>query len=82
MATSNLSPSETEAQVFRALGHAVARHWSKLPHDIQCALFEEAVASHGEAVRQQLAVFLHHRHSRTLDAFRARATLEPDCLGG
>jgi hypothetical protein len=82
MVTSNLSPSETEAQVFRVLGHAVARHWSKLPHDIQYALFEEAVASHGEAVRQQLAVFLHDRHSRTLDAFKARAIVEPDCLGG
>ena len=74
--------AEAEAQVFRALGHAVARHWSQLHHDVQHDLFEEAVASQGESVRQQLAVFLHHRHSRTSDSIKARAMIEPDGLGG
>jgi hypothetical protein len=54
---SNLLPIETEAQVFRALGHAVARYWSELPHDLQHGLFKEAVAFQGEPVRQSLAVF-------------------------
>ena len=82
MIASNLLSIETEAQVFRALGHAVARYWSELPHDIQHSLFKEAVAFQGEPVRQQLAVFLHHKHSRTSDSTKARAMPEPDCLGG
>jgi hypothetical protein len=82
MVASNLLPIETEAQVFRALRHAVARYWSELPHDIQHGLFKEAVAFQGEPVRQQLAIFLHHKHSRTSDSIKARATPEPDCLGG
>ena len=57
MIASNLLPIETEAQVFRALGHAVARYWSELPHDLQHGLFKEAVAFQGEPVRQPLAVF-------------------------
>lgn len=82
MAALNSNLIETEAQLLRALGHAVARYWSKLPHDIQHDLFEGAVASQGETMRQQLAVFLHHRHSRTSDSIKARAMQEPDCLGG
>jgi hypothetical protein len=82
MVASNLPPIETEAEVIRALGHAVARYWSELPHDLQHGLFKEAVAFQGEPLRQQLAVFLHHRHSRTSDSIKARAMPEPDCLGG
>ena len=75
-------PGETKELVFRALGEAVAKVWSNLPQAIQHQLFEEAVMSHGESMRQEIAVFLHHRHSRTSDSIKANATPEPDSLGG
>jgi hypothetical protein len=78
----NLFPTQTQEDVVRSLGHAVAKVWSRLPQDIQHQLFEEAVASHGEAGRQQLAVFLHDLHPRTSDSLKARAMPEPDSLGG
>jgi hypothetical protein len=74
--------SETKALLFRALGEAVVRIWSNLPQAVQQHLFEEAVISHGESMRQQLAVFLHHKHSRTSDSIKADAMPEPDSLGG
>jgi hypothetical protein len=49
---------------------------------VQHDLFEDAVASRGEGTRQELAVFLHHAHSRTGDAIRSQAAPEPDSLGG
>jgi hypothetical protein len=82
MITSNLFPAETQEQAFRVLGAGVARVWSRLPQKLQHHLFEEAVASHGESVRQQLAVFLHHLHPRTSDSIKFRAIPEPDSLGG
>ena len=53
-----------------ALGQAVIGSWGKLPQDIQHMLFEQAVvAGHhterDESLREQLAVYLHDRHSRT-----------------
>jgi hypothetical protein len=75
-------PSETNDLLFRALGEAVVGIWSTLPQAAQQHLFEEAVMSHGEFMRQRLAVFLHDKHSRTSDSIRARATPEPDSLGG
>jgi len=75
-------PREPKELICRALGEAVVRTWSKLPQAVQQHLFEEAVASHGESMRQQLAVFLHDKHSRTSDSIKARAMLEPDSLGG
>jgi hypothetical protein len=51
-----------------ALGEAVIRIWSDLPQqEVQDRLFKEAVASQGEAIRSQLAVFLHDQHERTSD---------------
>src|SRR6266567_8839482 len=42
-----------------------------------------AVASQGESIRSQLAVFLHDKHSRTADPLgKAREMPEPDSLGG
>jgi len=76
------SPGETNEQLVRALGKAVVRVWSNLPQHVQQHLFDEAVASHGEPMRQQLAVFLHEIHSRTSDSIKARAMPEPDSLGG
>jgi hypothetical protein len=75
-------PSETKDVLVRALGEAVAKIWSNLPQAVQQLLFEEAVMSHGESIRQQLAVFLHDMHSRTSDSIKAHAMPEPDSLGG
>ena len=70
-------------QLTRALGGAVIRIWSNLPQDVQDLLFKEAVASQGESIRSQLAVFLHDKHSRTADPLGdPREMKEPDSLGG
>jgi hypothetical protein len=74
--------AEIQDQIFCALGQAVAKVWSQLPQEIQHNLFEAAVASQGEPMRQQLAVFLHHKHQRTSDAVKTQAMLEPDSRGG
>jgi hypothetical protein len=76
------SLDENKGELFRALGAAVIKIWSNLPQDVQHQLFEEAITSHGEPMRQQLAVFLHGKHSRTSDPIEARAIPEPDSLGG
>jgi hypothetical protein len=79
-----LSAEETE-RLSRALGQAVARCWSSLPQDIQHDLFEAAVTAQGETVRQQLAIYLHGKHERTVDAQQTqqtRAVPTPDSLGG
>ena len=73
---------EAKEQLSRALGEAVIRIWSNLPQDVQHRLFEEAVISHGESMRQQLAVFLHDKHLSTSDSIKAREIPEPDSLGG
>jgi hypothetical protein len=65
-----------------ALGQAVGRHWSTLPQSLQQDLFESAVASEGETIRQPLAIFLHGKHWRTMNAVHSRAMPEPDSLGG
>jgi hypothetical protein len=78
----NLLAHETPEQFSRALGDAVVKSWGRLPHDVQRSLFEQAVSSHGERMRPQLAVFLHDTHPRTGNAVKARAMLEPDSLGG
>jgi hypothetical protein len=76
-----LSAEQTD-KVSRALGQAVARCWSSLSQEIQHDLFEAAVMSEGEIIRQQLAVYLHKKHERTLDAVQAKAMPTPDSLGG
>jgi hypothetical protein len=76
-------PDDTVQQLRRALGDAVIRRWSTLPHDVQHDLFEEAVKSHGEAIRAQLAIFLHDKHPRTADPLgKPNEMTEPDSLGG
>ncbi len=70
-------------RLTRSLGEAVVRLWSNLPQDVQHRLFEEAITSQGEAIRPQLAVFLHGKHARTLDPLgKPREMTEPDSLGG
>jgi hypothetical protein len=78
----NLSAKPTSQQLSGALGEAVVRLWSSMPHEIQHRLFEEVITYQGEDIRLPLAVYLHDRHSRTYAAIRARAVLEPDSLGG
>ena len=78
----NRSPDTSSEQFSCALGDAVVRIWGRLPHDIQHKIFEEAVGSRGEELRQQLAVYLHDKHPRTTTAMGARALMEPDSLGG
>jgi hypothetical protein len=75
-------PAATADQLARALGEAVARCWSCLSQEAQHDLFEAAVAAEGEAIRQQLAIFLHGKHARTINALHADALPEPDSLGG
>ncbi len=74
--------SGTEKLLFGALGQAMVKSWSQLPQAIQQSLFEDAVTSHGEPMRQQLAVFLHDKHARTASAIQAQAIPQPDSLGG
>jgi hypothetical protein len=74
--------AETVEKLSRALGQAVARCWSRLPPDIQHDLFEAAVTSEGEPIRQELAIYLHGKHARTLETLQTRAMPEPDSLGG
>jgi hypothetical protein len=80
-ASAELSLDE-KATLSRALGQAVAQWWSSLPQEIQHNLFEAAVKSEGEAIRQQLAMFLHGKHDRSVDAMQRRAIPEPDSHGG
>jgi hypothetical protein len=74
--------SENSDQLYRALGEAVVKHWSQLPHDTQRFLFEQAVGSGGERMRPPLAIFLHGKHPRTCAAIKSQAIAEPDSLGG
>ena len=54
-----------------------------MPQEVQDQLFRQAVASQGESIRSQLAVFLHDEHERTSDPFGdPREMKEPDSLGG
>jgi hypothetical protein len=72
-----------DEKLSRALGEAVLAIWGKLPHDVQHRVFEQAVLSQGESIRQQLAVLLHDKHPRTSDPLgKPREMMEPDSLGG
>jgi hypothetical protein len=51
--------AEAIAKLSCAVGQAVAQCWSRLPQEIQHELFEAAVKSEGEIIRQQLVVYLH-----------------------
>ena len=83
MPSTETSPSVAADQLTRALGEAVIRIWSDLPQEVQDHLFKGAVASRGESIRSQLAVFLHDKHPRTLDPLgNPRDMKEPDSLGG
>ncbi len=73
---------ETADKIARALGQGLAQCWSRLAKEIQHDVFEATVTLEGEAIRQQLATYLHGKHTRTTDAMHARTMPEPDSLGG
>ena len=73
---------DTVERLSGALGAAVLKLWGQLPHDFQEKIFEEAVISSGEAIRNNLAQLLHAKHPRTVAAVSAQAIQEPDSLGG
>lgn len=52
------------ARFEQALGGAALRIWADLPRDVQELLFEDATKVN-EALRQELAVYLHDHHPRT-----------------
>jgi hypothetical protein len=76
-----LSP-EVADKIARALGQGLAQCWSRLPQELQQDIFEATVKLEGEAIRHQLALYLHGKHARTVQSLQARATPEPDSLGG
>ena len=83
MPSTDAIPGVTANQLTRVLGEAVIQLWSNLPQAMQNRLFQEAVTSHGESIRAQLAVFLHDKHPRTSDPLgNPREMTEPDSLGG
>lgn len=65
-----LAADQSNARYFLVLGAAAADLWGQLPHELQHALFERAVAlghqsERDESLREQLAKFLHDHHERT-----------------
>jgi hypothetical protein len=75
-------PVDVTDRLSKALGQAIVHCWSRLPREAQHDLFEAAVTAESEAIRQQLAVYLHGSHARTIGSLQARAMPEPDSLGG
>jgi hypothetical protein len=65
--------AEAIAKLSCAVGQAVAQYWSRLPQQIQHELFEEAVKSQGESMRQQLAIYLHGHDERTAAVVQKQA---------
>ena len=62
--------NDIAARYFLVLGAAAADLWSKLPPELQHALFERAVVlghqgEPDESLREQLAKFLHDHRART-----------------
>lgn len=62
--------NDIAGRYFMVLGAAAADLWSELPHALQQAVFERAVAlghqgEGDESLREQLAKFLHEHHART-----------------
>ena len=61
---------DDEGRFAPLLGRAAIHLWAELPRDVQEKLFEHAVVTghkseRDEALREQLAKFLHERHKRT-----------------
>jgi hypothetical protein len=56
--------SENTARFAQVIGQGALRLWPDLPRDIQERLFEDSVGA-DEALRHQLALYLHDHHPRT-----------------
>ena len=84
MTGERLMENEKADDLTHALGTAITTMWSRLPTNVQHELFEAAVKSAGEGVRERLAIFLHHRHPRTSGGAveQSRQVPTPDSLGG
>jgi hypothetical protein len=70
--TNPVVTNDNDNRFFHVLGTAAADLWSKLPQDLQHALFERAVvlghkSERDESLREQLAKFLHDHHARTAE---------------
>jgi hypothetical protein len=74
--------SEAQERIYRTLGQGVTSSWSNLPQATQQELFEGAVKSEGERMREPIAQFLHREHHRTKSGMQARAMPESDSKGG
>ena len=64
------SETDLERRFVPLLGAATLHVWAELPQEVQRILFEHAVvighrSEHDEALREQLAQFLHDRHMRS-----------------
>jgi hypothetical protein len=57
--------SENTSRFAQVIGKAALRLWPDLPRDIQQLLFEDAVGA-DEALRHQMALYLHEHHPRTV----------------
>jgi hypothetical protein len=62
--------ADDQARFCEVLGEAVVEAWGELPRAIQERLFERAIVlghrtERDEALREQLARFLHEHHQRT-----------------
>jgi hypothetical protein len=51
------------ARFAQAIGRSALRLWADLPRDVQERLFEDAAGA-DEALRNQLALYLHDHHPR------------------
>ena len=70
--------ADTIQKLHRALGQVVVQCWSVLTPETQHNLFEAAVVSEGESIREKLAIHLHSKHKRTVETLKERAIPEPD----
>jgi hypothetical protein len=66
----NAGEDKNTERYLLVLGTAAADLWSNLPQELQQSLFERAVvlghkSERDESLREQLAKFLHDRHTRS-----------------
>jgi hypothetical protein len=75
-----MTADQSEEELFIALEGLPASFGAAYPE--RFSICSSMKSFRGEAIRQPLAIFLHGRHSRTTDALKAEAVLEPDSPGG
>jgi len=76
-------PAERDSKYLcGALGDAVVRTWSSMPHDVQRSPVRGSCLTSRERHQRIACHLLPQKHQRTRDGLKARAILEPDSLGG